>query len=113
MSLKISGYYKKIKREKNKREKRANNLLSEMNLDYLSKAEIKIEIEKMKLLFLKKDLTNIEKMLENNFLKSYQINSLVAEKWKIIGKINLIIRDLIFYLLLCRVFVYNENIKLF
>ncbi len=90
---------------------RAAELAIKIDLDYLS--EIKIEIEKMKLIVLKNELYSIEKMLKNNFLKSYQINALVAKKLEIIDKINLLNkRDLIFYLLFCRVFVYNENIKI-
>jgi hypothetical protein len=56
VSLIISGFHEKIKKEKNKREERVNNLLLEMSLDYLSEAEIKIEIKKMKLSQFKNDL---------------------------------------------------------
>lgn len=77
----------------------------------MSEAEIKIEIEKMKLYQFEKDLASIKNMLANNFLKSYQTRTLLAKKLEleefIINLLNK--RDLIFYLSLFRVFVYNEN----
>lgn len=103
----------KRKEKKGKKIKRINIVRKAatlaMEIEFCPLSEIKIEIEKMRLCFLKKDLTNIEKMLENSFLKSYQKNALIAKKWKIIDKINLLTRDLIFYLSLFRVFVYNGN----